>query len=399
VNGLTGRAAALAALILAAPAPAPAAAAQIKLDASLKELEARAARDSNDAAAHYNLGLAYWNAKRHDDAERAFRAAIALDARFPAPYIALAYLPHARRGRLWDEIAERRVPEEWQAVVEDAERMFRRAYVLDPFVELRLGDVVMPRATAYLRDIEVVFGEHVRDYSDALDQFFLGNNQKAYERFQRVINAFDGDRHPDRLSPALLWYHGIAAGRLARWPDAIRDFGFLLERSQKWERRDSLLHVPLRTNEYRYILALLHQRAGAPNDAIRLYREVIEHDLGLFMAHVRLAEIYEAAEMWDHAIVERRQAWDANPDDPSLLLDLGQTQARAGRFADAAATLQQASAAAPRDARPSYFLGVVLEQLGRSADARDAYERFLTLAPSRYARQIDIAKTKLAALR
>ena len=36
----------------------------IKLSASLAALEKAAHKDSNDAAAHYNVALAYWNAKR-----------------------------------------------------------------------------------------------------------------------------------------------------------------------------------------------------------------------------------------------------------------------------------------------------------------------------------------------
>lgn len=382
--------AAAAALVLAPPAPA-----QIELGASLKDLENAVRRDSNDAAAHYNVGLAYWQAKRYDDAERAFRTAVALDRRFPQPYVGLGYLPFARRPRLLDEVVENRVPAEWSAPLDEARIMLRRALVIDPFTDLRLGGAVRRRSSEFLVELEEIYGEAVRDYFDALDQFFEGQDQKAFDRFQRVYHAVDGSRNPDRLFDNLLWLHGVAAGRLKRWQEAKWDFDLLLERSLKEERRDSLVFVPLRSNEFLYIQALLAQRLGQPNDAIRLYRQALEKDVGLFMAHVHLAEIYEGAQMWDPAIAERRRAWDANPDDPSLLLDLGQTQARAGRPADAAQSLSDARSAAPRDARIAYLLGVVYESLGRAEDARAEYTRFLSLAPSRYARQIDIVKTKL----
>lgn len=369
--------------------------AQIELGASLKSLETAVRRDSNDAAAHYNVALAYWNAKRFDEAERAFRASIALDARFPLPYVGLGFLPFARRPRLRDELRERRVPEEWQPQLDDADRMLRRALLLDPFVEQRLGGVVRERAQDFLVELQQYYGEHVRDYFDALDQFYQGEDQKAFDRFQRVYNFVDGDRHPDRLFDNLIWFHGVSAGRLQKWKEAKWDFDLLLERSRKEERRDSLIFVPLRSNEFVYITALLHQRLGEPAEAIRLYRQAIENDVGLFMAHVHLAEIYEAAQQWDQAIAERRFASDANPDDPSLLLDLGQTLAKAGRTPEAERTLRDARAAAPRDARVAYFLGVVCESLGKMDDAHAEYSRFLSLAPSRYARQIEIAKNKL----
>jgi len=59
------------------------------------------------------------------------------------------------------------------------------------------------------------------------------------------------------------------------------------------------------------------------NEAIDLYREVLTNDHCLYMAHVRLAEIYETAQMLPQAINSRRNAVNANPDDESLLLDLG----------------------------------------------------------------------------
>ena len=56
-----------AAFLAFAPGRAPAQ--HIKLSASLDNLEKTARADSNDPAAHYNLALAYWNAKRWDDAD------------------------------------------------------------------------------------------------------------------------------------------------------------------------------------------------------------------------------------------------------------------------------------------------------------------------------------------
>lgn len=374
-------------------------AAQFRLPVKLAELEQRAQKDSNDPAAHFNVALAYWNAKRWPDVEHSLRTAITLDPRFAPAYMALHYLPYAQRTRLWDEVGERRVPDDWKARMEESAYFFRRAYLIDPLAELRSGDVVQPRSTAYLEALEETFGEHVRDYYDGLDQYFLGEYQKAYDRFSRVINAIDGDRHPDRIPSNVLWWHGLASARVEQWPEAIGDFEKLMDRSLEPTRKDSLVHFPLRTNEFRYILAYLKQRSGALNEAIDLYRESITNDIGLYMAHVRLAEMYETAQMLPQAITSRRNAINANPEDASLPLDLGKTLLNAGRFQDASDALRQASAANPRDARPQFYLGLTLEQLGQKDDARAALDRFISLAPSRYERQIAVAKQHLAALR
>lgn len=377
---------------------APPAVAQFRLPVKVSELEQRAKADSNDPAAHFNVALGYWNAKRWSDVDRSLRTAITLDPRFAPAYMALHYLPYAERSRLWDEVREHRVPDEWKDRMEESAYFFRRAYMIDPLVELRSGDVVQPRSTAYLQALQDIFGEHVRDYHDGLDQYFIGEYQKAYDRFARVINTIDGDRHPDRIPSNVLWWHGLASARVEKWPEAIRRFESLMERSLEPTRRDSLVHFPLRTNEFRYILAYLKQRSGQLNEAIDLYRESITNDIGLYMAHVRLAEVYETAQRLSDAITSRRNAVNANPEDASLQLDLGKTLANAGRLDDAATALGDASAANPRDPRAHFYLGLVFEQLGRKDDARNALTRFTTLAPSRYERQVTIAKQHLAAL-
>lgn len=382
-------------VLLGCAAPA---AAQFKLTAKLPELEQRARADSNDPAAHFNVALGYWNAKRWDDADRSFRTAIMLDARFAPAYIALNYLPYARRATLWDEMQERRVPDEWKERMEESDRLFRQAYMIDPFVELRSGDVVSPRSTAYLDLLERYYGESIRDYFDGLDQYFQADYQKAYDRLSRALNALDADSHPDRAWTNLYWWHGLASARMEKWDEATTDFERLIDRSLEPTRRDSLVHIPLRTNEFRYILANIKQRAGKTNEAIDLYREAVTNDIGLYMAHVRLADMYEAARMWPEAITSRRNAVNANPDDATLLLDLGKTLAGAGQPEDAVIALRQATAANPRDPRPFLFLGLLSEQLGRKDEAKNALIQYIALAPSRYERQTAIAKQHLAAL-
>ena len=98
------------------------------------------------------------------------------------------------------------------------------------------------------------------------------------------------------------------------------------------------------------------------------------------------------------AVAERRAAVNANPDDASLLMDLGRTLAKARNLGEAEQALHQAMDANPRDARVPYYLGRVEEQLNKPADARTAYTRFLSLAPSRYATQIADAKQRLETL-
>ena len=387
--------------ILVCTLTAPAIAAQrIKLSASLENLEKAARADSNDAAAHYNVALAYWNAKRWDDVDSALHRAIRVDPEFAAPHMALAYLPYARRSSLADEENEDRVPEAWKAALEASDREYRRAVMIDPLVELRLGDVVFPRSTEYLDIMKEEFGEWLADYNDGLDQYFLGKYEDAYNRFQRVYYEINGASHEKRLWNTLLYWHGLSCAQVNKHDDAVQDFQMLLDRYLDAEanKKDSTLHVPLRTNEFRYILAVMKQRAGKYNEAIDLFRQALENDIGLYEAHVRLAGIYEDHQMLSQAVSERQAAVNANPDDGTLLFDLGKTLARAGQMPEAEQALRDAIAANPRDPRPHYLLGIVEQRENKNADAHTAFTEFISLAPSRYSAQVADAKQRLVAL-
>jgi tetratricopeptide (TPR) repeat protein len=380
---------------------APLAAQKIQLSASLSDLESRAKKDSNDAAAHYNVALAYWNAKRWDDVDSALHRAVRLEPEFAAAYMALAALPYARRTQLFQEEYEHRVPHEWEAKIDESERMYRRAVMIDPLVEVRIGYVMLPTQNNLPNSLRVLEGDWIGEYWDGEEMYFDGKYQEAYVRFQRVYNQLNAGAHGDRLWNTLLFWHGLAAAHQNQHEEAVKDFQGILDNYLNLEAQakdSSLQIIPLRTNEFRYILAVMQQRASHFNEAISLYREVAQNDIGLYMAHVRLADIYEDHNMMPQAVAERQAAVTANPEDASLLLMLGKSLARVGQWADAERTLQQAAEANGRDARIAYFLGIVEQQLQKPADAKAAFNRFLSLAPSRYAAQIADAKQRLTAL-
>jgi len=371
----------------------PIAAQKLEVNTALASLEEAARRDSNDAAAQYNLALGYWSKRKWDQVDSALQRALTIDPRFASAYLALAFLPHAS-GKFWKERIvvmgggwELHFYSAPDSVVREFDRLYRRAFMIEPLVDIRIQV-----ATEYR-------GGHIDAFDRALYAYNDGKWEDAYERFGALIG--DSTRYRaerGKLYEQILWYHALAAARLQKFADGIGDLHRLVTRSENREASDTVYRWPLRTNEYRYTLAYLTQRAGDPNGAVRLYQDALTNDLGLYMAHVRVGDIYEAAGMFDQAIAARRNALNANPDDPSLLLDLGKTLANAARWAEAEQPLTESAAANPRDPRVPFFLGLVLERLGRKDEARAAFTRFIAIAPSRYERQIVVAKQHLAAL-
>lgn len=371
---------------------------RIKLPMSRNDLEARAQQDSLDAAAHYNVALAYWNEKRFDDAEREFKTAAAIDGKFAEAYLALAYLPYARRPKLWAEEERGQVPAEWKAAVEESDRMYRRAFLVNPMVDLRIaGAATPPRDPRW----ETLWPGVYDFYFQAFDDMLQGDYEKAYGRFARLHRErrIDGPGQ-GKLPTSVSWFEGLAAAHTQRWDEARKKFEDLIEESVEFEKKhaDDVIRIPLRTNEYRYFLASIQHAGGQTDAALDLYRKTLEADLGLYMAHVQMANIYESQRRYPEAIEERKRAVDANPDDASLLMDLGVTIGKSGNFAEGESVLQQAFDANPRDPRISFWTALCQAEQGKREEAKASLTRFLATAPARWDKQIALAKQRLAAL-
>jgi tetratricopeptide (TPR) repeat protein len=368
---------------------------RVDLLVPLPELEARAQRDSLDPVAQYDAALGYWVGKRYDDAERLLRRTVAIEPKFAPGYLALAYLPYARRPQLW-KLDEDRPEGAWADTLRAAARLYRRAFILDPMVDLKVYALVMPPRPALVVGFNAnrTYVALVRGF----EHFWDGQYEQSLADLQRVLDEF-GTRHADDVPDALLWYHGLAAAHVLRFDTALADFHLLLDRALKREQADSLVHTfRLESNEVRYVLATLYLHGQRPDEAMALYQESLTNDLGLYMAHAQLAGILEERGQWAEAIAERRRAVDTSPEDPSLQFDLGRTLARSRDFPEAAEILSGAMEANPLNTRIPYTLGLVYLRLGDQTRARQVLERFVATAPSRFSTQVNEVRRQLAGL-
>lgn len=368
---------------------------RIELPVKFELLLQTAARDSNDAVAHYNLALGHWSRGSYDEAEGSLREAIALDARLARAYLALSYLPFARDERLWNDWPK--VPPEWEERMREADRLYERAFMINPVVELKIVGAVVPRRSVLWQHSPVLadFYDH---WLQAFDDFRDARYEDAYFRFNRFIRDRGGRKRLQRVPTSFIWFTALAAAHLERYDEAIELTEYLLAEALSRRSEGELTYLPLQENGYRYFLAYLHQQDAAYDIAVRLYETALERDFGLYMAHVRLAEIHEARGDVAAALRERRLAVETSPDDATLALDLGIAQAKAGRIADAKATFSAMTGIQPRDPRPHYFLGLLYQAEGARDQARRALELFLELAPQRFAPQVQDARQRLARL-
>ncbi|HYK10925.1 MAG TPA: tetratricopeptide repeat protein [Gemmatimonadales bacterium] len=366
---------------------------------SLSTLEARVkAGDSLDALTEFRLALRYEGQRRYDDEERALRTAIAADPRMAPPYMLLSDMPYLKDKNLAKEERRHETPVDRLPALDSARRFRARWFAVNPFGELHLLEGnPLPQGTIVLPNT----------YSPRVFAYLSWVGEFAYfaERYDLSYGALDmlwSRRFPnapvDSIPTWLLFYHGLAATQEGMYDKGANDFQVLVTRGTAQEQPDTMLRIPFTANAYRFVLAIIKERSNKPVDAIQLYHDIIQRDLGFYMAHDHLALLYRQYKMWDSATVEAQAAVEANPDDPSLLLDLGAIQRESGHLPDAAATLQRAVAIDPRYPEAYYRLGIVAQELHQSADAQAALTHFIAVAPRQLEPEVIDAKKRLDSL-
>jgi len=340
--------------------------------------EALARRDSLDPLAHYELALVRLEGRQYATAETSLRHAVRLDPRLAVAWLALSVV-RERDNDYWNAL--RRAGGD-SAVAREARvrtGYYRRAFLLDPLVDITVLSLADPRGLGMLFD----------------------RSGGGFERTWAMVNdawnqLITGLGSPDSMPPGLLWSHGMLSAHTNRLPMAILDMAALLNALRIIDQLGYTSQVPLAANEVRYVLAALHERAGNTLQAIALYQTVLENDLGNYMALVQMAGVYEVRQEWSEALRARRAAITTNPEDHTLKIDLAETLLRAGQAAAAESVLIDGAPDLMQNPRLYYVLGRVLWSLGRRSEAADAFHTFLQYAPSRWAAQRADAEARIA---
>lgn len=377
---------------------------KIDLSVPLAELQKRVVADSNDAAAHYNVALGYWDAKQWDKANQELRAAVRLEPRFAVAHLALAYLPMVRNFSAFREVShiDKDSPKELRDALAQHNTEFQRAFMIDPMADMRIIAAGTQSLNLNNPAADILLGTFEKAYFQGFADCQEGRYGACEVNLGIVIREYGNSRNVQRAIPtSVLWYHGLAAAHQKDYDQAISDFQRLIDRDStmvaKAEEK-TVVRIPIRSPQYRYFVAVFQQSAGNDDQAIGSYQAALEKDLSLFMAHVRLADIYQKRKDYAHAVAERMNAINTNPDDASLQMDLGVTLGLAGKFDEAHDALKTATDALPRNADAWYWLGIASEQIGKKDEARHAFERVVAVAASRLQGRVDQAKAHLARL-
>jgi tetratricopeptide (TPR) repeat protein len=368
--------------LMVLPLRAPAQLATL-LARSLKDTEAWAREDTNDASRQYYLALRHWKEHHWKQTDSLLRLSVQIDPWYADAYYALYFLPYARRTQLASEENRDHIPHEWRPAVDEAHEFFRRAFRLNPLLNLNVMGVAYEVEEPIVHDYTSPAYQYYAKYWAWFVDLGLGRYGSAYDRLNTLARReWDEPKHPERVPDGILFFRGLAAAHTMQYDKATGDFVKLLSRVEQVQQEE-IVRVPLEDNDYRFVLATIHRLAGHTDSAVALYQQALEHDLGLVMAHTYLANIYEESNRAADALLERKRAAEVDRDDPVVLFDLAASLFNAGQLTEADEPLRHAIKVNPRFSPSYYLLGRLTEELGLPDEARDQYQKFLALSPLR----------------
>jgi tetratricopeptide (TPR) repeat protein len=316
--------------------------------------------DSLDAELQYQMAMRAWGREHYIAADSLLHQALRIDPWFPEANLALGALPFGRYPKLETWIQKERVPDSLAPVVAEAREHLRLAALVDPFVGWGKSNFIFIPSWA------------MKNFSP---------------------------RERARLPIGFFYWRGLSYARGSEYANAIGDLTEVLTRLE--QARDSVptsALLPLAANEVRYLIGVVELKDGRTIEARQHFEAVLAQDLGMYMAHVKLADLHERNGAWNAAIRERQRAVETKPGDPVLLYQLATTLARAAQLAQADTAVTRAMELNPHNAEYVYLAARVRLALGDTARAVGTYQKFMAMAPSSQAADRLAAQLQLARL-
>lgn len=386
--------------------------------------------DRDRARAWNDLGRAYQALHRLEDAIKAYRHAIELDAHFTTPW-----------NKLGDVYRELRYPE-------DAIEAYRQAIALEPGDAVSwnsLGDVFRglerfdqaidayqqalnfnPGYAWPYHSLGLIYQQqdryelatpafhqaarlHQRGEDRAVAWKQLGDIYRSLERFEEAIEAY---QQASALDPTFAWpYHNLGLiyeqqrdfeAAAAMYRQAIPRHKNDRERVLSWQRLGDVSHALNRYAEaieaYQRVIELNPQDARSWNSlgtaqaalehyeaAIQAFERAIELDPAFAWPHHNLGLVYERRSEYESAIPCYRQALERHRrplDAATSWQNLGNVYQALERHPEAIEALSKATELNPNNALAWDSLGEGYRAMTRQEEATAAYRRAIELEPT-----------------
>ncbi len=157
---------------------------------------------------------------------------------------------------------------------------------------------------------------------------------------------------------------------------------------QAWTRASRL--APDNLELMNSIGDLLIRRSDRLDDALEVYRRILDREPGNLRVMISMGSIYERREQWEDAARMFRAALEVDPNLVRARSSLGAVLFKVGRYDEASQELRKAIELSPRDLRSHVFLGLSQNHLGNYDTAIEELRDALLIDPHSAAQLIGV---------
>jgi tetratricopeptide (TPR) repeat protein len=225
---------------------------------------------------------------------------------------------------------------------------------------------------------------------DGIAKFRTGNYEKAIERFDYVIEEW-----PEYRLPYFL--RGVSQAQLQKYEKAIKDFRFLIDKLEEYNK-EKVIPIYLNPAELYYLIAFAYLKQENLDKAEETFKKVIMENMGFYMAHYQLSNIWKKRKNYAEALKELDATIIAKPDDPIFHFSRGVCLTTMDRNWEAMQEFMKAISLNPNYPKSYYTLAVVLESIKNNEAAVENYQNFIERAPKQLNTFIEKAKKRIDSL-
>jgi predicted O-linked N-acetylglucosamine transferase (SPINDLY family) len=323
-----------------------------RLDEAEESYRRALAANSRFAMAHYNLGNVLMARKRFDQAAKSFGSAIALSPDLLEAHVNLGIVL-AERGR-YDE----------------AEKCYRKALAIRPdapVAHYNLGNTLLEKGCP---------AEAAQCYERALAQ------EPGYTEAR--LNLGGALRDLGRLADAVACYRRALEnapddpGILVNLGAVLRDLGKPDEAEEYYRRA---LDLAPDSALGHFNLANLLRELGRTGEAVAGYERAVALNPDCAAMYVNLGNALRDLGKTEESVGVYRKALELEPENADALLNLGNAFKEMGNCGEAAETYGKVLGLRPDMAEAHYNLGTVLQDQCRMEEAVACYRRAVELKP------------------
>jgi len=345
-------------------------------------------QDSNDAVAHYNLGLAYLSQDYYDSALTCFYHSIERQPHFSLGHFAIYCTEYKKDEILYRENLNNDTSASYQGKIDSIQNYLSDAFIYNPFFNWQVGVILLkPKESAY-----DIYTQEALDYIyeifyDGFQSFFLGKYTRAIKELSYTLKLLP-TYHQAR------YFRGLAHAHMKDYQAAIEDFKVMID-SLEALNENRILPIFLETADLYYLIGWAYLENNNLDQAEQAFRQVLIQDMSYYMAHFKLSQIHQRRKEYQKAINELDAAIYTAPKDPVLRYNEAVFLSHLGYTTESIEVYEQAIALNKYLYKAYFNLGLLYTRINQNNKALKMYQAFIEFAPKKEKEFIGLAREKI----